>query len=83
MAKTSTKHKPSSRRVTQSEQERVDARAALTRAVKREREIQRLSAQLLRLTAQSQRTLYELAVTLARDAGYSLYAAEPAAVGGK
>ena len=61
MAKKPTRSARTKPRVTQSEQERIHAQQALNRAVRREREIQRCSKQLLRLVNTADESLLALA----------------------
>jgi hypothetical protein len=61
MSKTTKQKAATARRVTPTEQSRIDARNALNRGVRREREIQRLTKQLDRLFIHSETLLVDFA----------------------
>lgn len=82
MAKTRTRSAKQKPRVTQSEQERIGAHKALVRCTKREREIQRLSRQLMRLVETSNGELAGLANWIQDRALHGTMGSQrPAAVG--
>lgn len=69
MSKSSKRKATAARRVTPKEQSRIDARNALHRNVRREREIQRLTKQLDRNREVSDRMLVQLVKNIAVDQG--------------
>lgn len=72
MSKTSKRKATAARRVTPSEQSRIDARNALQRGVRREREIQRLTKQLDRARETADRMLVQLVKNIAADQNLGL-----------
>lgn len=76
MSKTTKRKATPTRRVTPREQDRIDARNALNRGVRREREIQRLTKQLDRNREVSDRMLVQLVKNIAIDQGLDVVDAD-------
>lgn len=76
MSKTPKRKATPARRVTPSEQSRIDARNALNRGVRREREIQRLTKQLDRARETADRMLVQLVKNIAVDQGLDVIDAD-------
>lgn len=76
MSKTTKRKTSAARRVTPQEQSRIDAKHALDRAVRRERDIQRLTKQLDRAVHVADGMLNRLIRNIAMSQGYELVAAE-------
>lgn len=76
MSKTPKRKATPARRVTPSEQSRIDARNALNRAVRREREIQALTKRLARMSARATGELESFVRGYAAAMGFDLVAVE-------
>lgn len=76
MSKTTKKKSRPAPRVTASEQVRIDAKHALARAARRERDIQRLTKQLDRARETADRMLVQLVKNIAVDQGLDVVDAD-------